>query len=38
VAAAESVYVDLPVQGLAAATSVRPVSRRLDRAAARLAS
>ena len=38
VAAAESVYVDLPVQGLAAATAVRPVTHRLDRAAARLAS
>ena len=37
VARAESVYVDLPVQGLAAATGARPVTSRLDRAAARLA-
>ena len=37
VAAAESTYVDVPVQGLAAVTAVRPVPRRLDRAAARLA-
>ena len=36
VARAESVYVDLPVQGLAAATGARPVTGRLDRAAARL--
>jgi hypothetical protein len=37
VAPAESVYVDLPVQGLAAATEARQVTGRLDRAAARLA-
>ena len=37
VARAESVYVDLPVQGLAAATGARQVTSRLDRAAARLA-
>ncbi|MGY1764122.1 DUF4188 domain-containing protein [Geodermatophilus sp. SYSU D00779] len=37
VARAESIYVDLPVQGLAAATGVRQVTGRLDRAAARLA-
>ena len=37
VARAESVYVDLPLQGLAAATGARPVTGRLDRAAARLA-
>ncbi|SHN63070.1 protein of unknown function [Geodermatophilus obscurus] len=37
VARAESVYVDLPIQGLAAATTPRPVVGRLDRAAARLA-
>ena len=37
VARAESVYVDLPVQGLAAATAARPVTTRMDRAAARLA-
>jgi hypothetical protein len=37
VARAESVYVDLPTQGLAAATAPRPVTGRLDRAAARLA-
>ncbi len=37
VARAESLYVDLPVQGLAAATGARPVTSRLDRAAARLA-
>ncbi len=36
-ARAETVYVDLPVQGLAAATSARPITGRLDRAAARLA-
>ena len=37
VARAESVYVDLPTLGLAAATATRPVTERLDRAAARLA-
>jgi len=37
VACAESVYVDLPVQGLAAATTPRRITSRLDRAAARLA-
>ncbi|HST97954.1 MAG TPA: DUF4188 domain-containing protein [Geodermatophilus sp.] len=37
VARAESIYVDLPVQGLAAATGARQVTSRLDRAAARLA-
>ena len=37
VARAESLYVDLPVQGLAAATGARQVTGRLDRAAARLA-
>jgi hypothetical protein len=37
VARAESVYVDLPVQGLAAATTARPVTGRFDQAAARLA-
>ena len=37
VARAESIYVDLPVQGLAAATGARQVTGRLDRAPARLA-
>ena len=37
VARAETVYVDLPTQGLAAATGARQVTGRLDRAAARLA-
>ncbi|RBY74873.1 DUF4188 domain-containing protein [Geodermatophilus sp. TF02-6] len=37
VSRAESVYVDLPTVGLAAATAARPVTGRLDRAAARLA-
>lgn len=37
VARAESVYVDLPVLGLAAATEAHPVTDRLDRAADRLA-
>lgn len=36
VAAAESVYVDMPPTGLAAATAIRPVSGRLDRARDRL--
>jgi hypothetical protein len=36
VARAESVYVDLPPMGLAAATAGRPVTSRLDRAALRL--
>jgi hypothetical protein len=36
VARAESIYVDLPVQGLAAATGARQVTGRLDRAPARL--
>ncbi|WP_040337207.1 DUF4188 domain-containing protein [Candidatus Blastococcus massiliensis] len=38
VARAESVYVDMPTTGLAAATSARPVGGRLDRAADRLAA
>lgn len=37
VARAESVYVNLPVTGLAAATAARPVTGRLDRAPDRLA-
>ena len=37
VARAESVYVDLPPTGLAAATTARPVTGRLDRAERRLA-
>jgi hypothetical protein len=37
VARAESVYVDVPPTGLAAATAARPITRRLDRAADRLA-
>ncbi|WNV76614.1 DUF4188 domain-containing protein [Geodermatophilus sp. DSM 44513] len=37
VARAETVYVDVPAFGLAAATASRPVSGRLDRAEARLA-
>jgi hypothetical protein len=37
VARAESVYVDMPPVGLAAATAARPVGGRLDRAADRLA-
>lgn len=36
VANAESVYVDLPAMGLAAATTARPIARHLDRARARL--
>ncbi|TKJ34227.1 DUF4188 domain-containing protein [Blastococcus sp. CCUG 61487] len=35
---AESVYVDMPPSGLAAATAARPVAGRLDRAADRLAA
>ncbi|SDC55697.1 protein of unknown function [Geodermatophilus telluris] len=38
VARAETVYVDMPPTGLAAATTARPVGGRLDRAADRLAS
>lgn len=38
VARAESVYVDLPPSGLAAATAARPVGSRLDRAADRIAA
>jgi hypothetical protein len=37
VAKAESMYVDLPTIGLAAATTARPVTGRLDRARQRLA-
>ncbi len=37
IARAESMYVDMPPTGLAAATSAVPVSGRLDRASARLA-
>jgi hypothetical protein len=38
VARAESIYVDMPPSGLAAATEVIPVARRKDRAAERLAA
>lgn len=37
IAQAESVYVDMPPTGLAAATTARPVTGRLDRARQRLA-
>lgn len=38
IAKAESMYVDLPLMGLAAATTALPVTGRLDRARSRLAS
>lgn len=37
IARAESIYVDLPRMGLAAATTSRPINRSLDQARARLA-